>query len=217
MVHKHSNRELFEKHLDSHSEPFIICCLAVIYRLLVSKSVAMTLSFLFRSSTLPHAAISCHLNAAFHSRRNPQNVVSEIARCRMNPNHQKLPAELACLSLTPMSPSEPASPAEKCMTAPAILVYFNVVCSIKVCSPLHFHSRTSLYLSRMDIVSVPAFRFVAITELPLFSKSQCAFHPRKRLQSIQTKPVRAYNFVSLLHFHSQEASDLWIVEFDLST
>jgi hypothetical protein len=75
MVQKHSNRELFEQHLDSHLETFIICCLAVflmffgsIYGLLVSKSAAMNLSFLFRSSTLPHAAISCHVNTTFHSR-----------------------------------------------------------------------------------------------------------------------------------------------------
>ncbi|KAJ7880103.1 hypothetical protein B0H13DRAFT_2278780 [Mycena leptocephala] len=34
---------------------------------------------------------------------------------------------------------------------------------------------------------VPAFHFVAITEFPFFSKSQCAFHPHKCLQSIQTK------------------------------
>jgi hypothetical protein len=106
--------ELFEQHLDAHSEAFIICCLAVflmffgsIHALLVSKSTATNLSFLFRSSALPHAAISCHVNATFPSRICviPQNVVSKIARCRMNPNHQKLPAQFACLSLTPMSPS----------------------------------------------------------------------------------------------------------------
>ena len=55
MVQKQSNREFFEQHLDSHSEAFIICCLRIflmffgsIYRLLVSKSAAMNLSFLFR-------------------------------------------------------------------------------------------------------------------------------------------------------------------------
>jgi hypothetical protein len=88
MVHKHSNRELFEQHLNSRLGPFIIYCLPVcpmvfssMYRLLVSKSVAMNLSFLFRSSTLPHTAVSCHRYATFHSRHNgnPQNVVSEIA------------------------------------------------------------------------------------------------------------------------------------------
>jgi hypothetical protein len=32
---------------------------------------------------------------------------------------------------------------------------------------------------------VPTFRFVVITEFPFFSKSQCTFQPRMRLQSIK--------------------------------
>jgi hypothetical protein len=47
----------------------------------------MYLSFLFRSSTLPQAAISCHENATFRGQICviPQNVVSEIVRCHITP------------------------------------------------------------------------------------------------------------------------------------
>jgi hypothetical protein len=48
----------------------------------VSKSAAMDLSFLFRISTLPHAAISCQ-DIPRPDLRNPQNVVSEVAQYRM--------------------------------------------------------------------------------------------------------------------------------------
>jgi hypothetical protein len=108
MVQKQSNREFFEQPLNSHSEAFIICCLGTflmffgsIYRLLVSKSAAMNLSFLFRSSTLPHAAISCHVNTAEFTPRMLCPKMPDVAWTPTIKNCQ----QLACLSLTPMSPS----------------------------------------------------------------------------------------------------------------